>query len=311
MLSTVTNKVKYDYSLAEHTTLKIGGNAEMAFFPESVQELLDVVDYLKKTGQKITVVGAGSNLLVSSLGIKGGVIMTSSLKGYEMLSSTTVKVDSGMKSTKFAKVILEQELTGLEFLVGIPGTVGGAVVMNSSAHGQAIKDTIVSADVYDLKTGELMTLDKEALNLSYRSSFVEKNRHLILSAVFELKKASSTEISEKMQWHVDYRAKNHPPLTEPNAGSTFRNPEDGVYVGKMLQELGAKGWIEGGAKISEKHANFLYNFSNATSTDVSKLMYRMYTGIKAKYGYDLIAEIRYVGEFTPEEESIWNQFQVH
>lgn len=304
-------KVQHDYPLAEHTTLKIGGNAEEAFFPETSSELLELVDNLKKENKKITLIGAGSNLLVSSQGISGAVIFTTSLKSIEMLSPSTIKVDCGVKSTKFAKFLLEQNLTGMEFMVGIPGTVGGAVVMNSSAHGQAIEDSIICAEVYDLQTNECIKLDKKGLQLSYRSSFVEKNRHIILNATFSLEKGNQSEIEDKMKFHVEYRQKNHPPLTEPNAGSTFRNPDHGVYVGKLLQELGAKDWIEGGIKVSNKHANFIFNFNNATSLDVSRLMHKMHSNVKEKYGYDLIAEIRYVGDPTPEEEAIWKQFQVH
>jgi len=189
--------------------------------------------------------------------------------------------------------------------------VGGAVTMNSSAHGQGIEEVIVSADVLDLKTGEILKLDKSQLNLGYRYSFVEANRHLILSTVFQLKKNDNAKISECMEFHVNYRKEKHPPLTEPNAGSTFRNPEREVYVGKLLEEIGAKNWIEGGAKLSDKHANFLINTGNATSPDVSRLMFKMYNEIKKNFGYELIAEIRYVGDPTEEEEAIWKTFQVH
>ncbi len=183
--------------------------------------------------------------------------------------------------------------------------------MNSSAHGQSIEDVIESADVIDLKTCEIKTLYKEDLKLSYRNSFVEKNRHLILNAVFKLKKAEQNEISERMEFHINYRKQNHPPLTEPNAGSTFRNPEPNVFVGMLFEELGAKSWKEGGVKVSEKHANFVINTGNATSLDVSRLMHRMHSGVKERYGYDLIAEIRYIGIPTKEEEEIWKNFTVH
>jgi UDP-N-acetylmuramate dehydrogenase len=298
-----------NYCLKEHTTLKIGGEAKIAYLPSCVEDIYEIKN--NTCGEKLTVVGEGSNLLVSSQGVEEKVIITKNLKNYSFLDENKVKVECGLKSAAFAKILLEKELTGLEFLVGIPGSIGGAVTMNSSAHGQIIENSIVSAEVIDLHTCELKTLSKEDLQLSYRHSFVEKNRHLILNATFKLEKADKKVISEKMEFHLDYRKKNHPPLTEPNAGSTFRNPEAGVYVGKLFEELGAKSWGEGGAKVSEKHANFLINAGNATSLDVSRLMHRMHSGVKEKFGYDLIAEIRYIGIPTEEEEAIWKNFTVH
>lgn len=308
---TITNPIKIieNYSLKEHTTLKIGGTAKIAYFPTSIEEVLEIKN--NACGEKITIIGEGSNLLVSSLGIEEKVIITKNIKNYEFIDETTIKVECGLKSSALAKILLQKNLSGMEFMVGIPGSVGGAVVMNSSAHGQAIEDVIISADVVDLHTCEIKTLNKEELQLSYRNSFVEKNRHLVLSAVFKLKKAENKEIADKMEFHLTYRKEKHPPLTEPNAGSTFRNPERGVHVGKLLEDLGAKNWSEGGAKVSDKHANFLVNANNASSLDVSRLMNRMHSGVQNKFGYDLIAEIRYIGTPTEEEEEIWKNFTVH
>ena len=302
-------KIIQNYSLKEHTTLKIGGNAKIAYLPHSVEEIFEIKN--NACGEKLTVIGEGSNLLVSSQGTEEKVIITKNIKNYEFLDEVTIKTECGLKSSSLAKILLEKNLSGLEFMIGIPGSVGGAVTMNSSAHGQAVEDVIESAEIIDLMTCEVKTLSKEDLKLSYRHSFVEKNRHLILNATFKLKKDTAENISEKMDFHINYRKKNHPSLTEPNAGSTFRNPESGVYVGKLFQELGAKTWAEGGVRISDKHANFLWNTGNATSLDVSRLMHRMHSGVKEKFGYDLIAEIRYIGIPTKEEEEIWKNFTVH
>lgn len=298
-------------SLAGYTTLKIGGEAEIAYFPANIDEISCIRDHLELNHKKITVIGAGSNLLVSSQGISGGVILTNHFKNYEIFKNGKIKVDCGVKSAKLAHILLENNLSGLEFLIGIPGSIGGAITMNSSAHGQGIEDVIESAEVLDLETGEIINLEKSDLNLGYRYSFVESNRHLILNATFQLKKDDFKNISDKMEFHVNYRKEKHPPLTQPSAGSTFRNPERGVYVGKLFEELGAKSWIEGGAKVSDIHANFVINAKNATSLDISRLMHKMYTSVKDKFGYDLIAEIRFVGDPTKEEELIWKNFQIH
>ena len=302
-------KMLEDYSLKDHTTLKIGGSARQVYLPKSIEEIHEIKN--GSCGQKLVVIGEGSNLLVSSRGVEEKVIITKSLKNYEFIDEETVKVECGLKSSALAKILLENSLTGLEFLIGIPGSIGGAVTMNSSAHGQAIEDVIVSAEVIDLHTCEVKTLYKEDLKLSYRNSFVEKNRHLILNAAFKLKKGNAVDISQKMEFHLNYRQENHPPLTEPNAGSTFRNPGQDVYVGQLFESLGAKSWKEGGVKVSEKHANFLINTGDATSLDVSRLMNKMHSRVKEKYGYDLIAEIRYIGTPTKEEEEIWKNFTVH
>jgi UDP-N-acetylmuramate dehydrogenase len=311
MIKDIFCKIYENYPLSSHTTLKIGGMAEKVFFPSDIEEFLSVREYLAANNKRITIIGAGSNLLISSKGISGGVIFTGGINGYEILSRNKIKVYSGMKSASVSKIALENNLSGLEFLIGIPGTVGGAVTMNSSAHGQGIEDVIESVEVLDLVSGEISILDKTQLNLGYRYSFVEANKHVILSTIFQLEKSDQEKISETMEFHVNYRKEKHPPLTDPNAGSTFRNPERKVYVGKLLEDLGAKNWQEGNAKLSDKHANFLINTGNATSLDVSRLMYKMYNEVKKHYGYELIAEIRYVGDPTEEEKSIWKTFQVH
>lgn len=297
--------------LAGYTTLKIGGQAETAYFPSNTQETISLIDYLKSQNKRITIIGAGSNLLVSSKGLSGGVILTGNLKNCEVFEDGRVKADCGIKSAQLAKILLEHNLSGLEFLIGIPGSLGGAVTMNSSAHGQGIEHSIESAEVLNIETGEIVTMDKSELNLGYRYSFVESNKHLILNATFKLNKDENKNIADKMDFHVTYRKQNHPPLTDPSAGSTFRNPEPGVFVGQLFEQLGAKSWIEGGARVSSIHANFVINAGGATSLDVSRLMYKMYNAVKDNYGYDLLAEIRFVGDATEEEEKIWKSFQVH
>ncbi|HSA06199.1 MAG TPA: UDP-N-acetylmuramate dehydrogenase [Candidatus Gastranaerophilales bacterium] len=309
MTSILNIKKLENECLKEYTTLKIGGNAVELYIPDNVSEILQLKQLLQN--EKIVILGQGSNILVSSQGIQDRVIYTGNLKKYEFLNETTIKVESGIKSWNVAKILLDKNLSGLEFLIGIPGSLGGAVTMNSSAHGQAIEDVIESAEALDLKTNEIYLLNKSELKLGYRNSFVEKNRHLILNATFKLKKDHHNKIAERMDFHLSYRKERHPALTQPNAGSTFRNPAQGVYTGRLLEEMGAKNWQEGGAAISDKHCNFIINKDNATSLDVSRLMQKMHNSVKQEYGYDLIAEIRYIGKPTEEEEEIWAKFTVH
>lgn len=299
-----------NYSLKEHTTLKIGGAACEVYIPNRVEDIYEIKESVINN-EEIYVIGKGSNLLISSKGIREKIILTENLKNHVFLNETTLKVESGLKSSTIAKILLEKNLSGLEFLIGIPGSIGGAITMNSSAHGQAIEDVIESAEVIDLYTNEIRTMSKADLQLSYRNSFIEKNRHFILSAVFNLKKDEHKNIEDRMNFHLEYRQRCHPPYNQPNAGSTFRNPEQGIYVGKLLEDLGAKSWSEGGAVISNMHCNFIVNTGDATSVDVSRLMHRMHSSVKQEYGYDLVAEIRFVGEYTQEEKEIWSQFTVH
>ena len=311
IIDDILAKSPKNFSLGGYTTLKIGGEAEIAFFPSDKDQILAIKEYLYSNNKQMTVIGAGSNLLISSNGVSGGIVLTNNLDSYEFLDDDTIKVGSGVKSVKLAKLLLNHSLSGLEFLVGIPGSVGGAVTMNSSAHGQSIKDVIQCAEVLDMETGNICVLDKSLLELDYRQSFVKNNRHFILNATFCLNKDDAKAISDRMEFHLSYRTSHHPPLTEPNAGSTFRNPAPGVYIGKLLEQLDAKSWTEGGAKISSVHANFVVNTGNATSLDVSRLMDRMYGEINRNFGYKPIAEIRFIGNKTEEEEAIWKNFTVH
>lgn len=314
MVTNINLKCKYikNYNLASHTTFKIGGNAEIAFFPSSIEELVESRNYIIENNLKITIIGAGSNMLISSAGVSGGVILTSGLKEHSINKNGAASFNCGLKSTKVSKLVFEAGYSGLEFLIGIPGSIGGAVIMNSSAHGQSISDVITGADILDLETGEQFYLNKEELKLDYRGSFAVCGKHLVLNAYFQLKNEEKSKIAELMEFHINYRIKNHPPITESNAGSTFRNPTQGVYTAKLLQELGAKGtWSVGDAILSDKHANFVTNRGNATSLDVSRLMYKMYNEVKEHYGFNLIAEVRNVGEFTQEEETIWKTISAH
>ena len=213
MIESILAKSPKQFALGGYTTLKIGGGAEIAFFPSNIDQILAIRDHLISNNKKMTIIGAGSNLLISSKGISGGVILANNLDNYEFFDDKRIKVDCGVKSTKLAKLLLDHSLTGLEFLIGIPGSVGGAVTMNSSAHGQSIKDVIEHAEVIDLETGEISIFDKAALELDYRKSFVRKNKHFILNATFCLDKDDTKAISDRMEFHLNYRKQNHPPLT--------------------------------------------------------------------------------------------------
>lgn len=292
----------YNYSLKKHSTFKVGGEAQDAYIPESEEEFIEILENLPSVP---VVLGCGSNSIISSNGLGGTVIITDKLNRITS-ENGFVSAQCGVKMPLASKMQLEKGYAGMEFFIGIPGSVGGAVVMNASAHKQAINDIITRAYVYDMDQNKKLVLSKEELNLQYRSTILTKNKNLILlGADFELQPKNKEDIEAKMQYQLNYRKTHHPSLITPNIGSTFRNPAEGVPVGKLLEDLGAKKWSEGGAKIYENHANFIINYDNATSKDILKLMLKMYNEVKNNYGYNLIPEVKYIGNKDTEEEEIW------
>ena len=303
MVSQFDNLV--DYELNSCTTLKIGGKAEVAYAPLTVGDFVECVKLHAGNGDNINFIGAGSNLLIASEGVKGITFLTRNLKDIIAIDDNRIYSMCGVKSASFSKVAYEAGLSGAEFLIGIPGSIGGAIFMNAGAHGQNIKDIIESVKVLNLKTFEVDEIPANQLEFSYRTSSFAENECIILSAIFNLPKGDSAQIKEKMDFHVNYRAKNHPPLTEYSAGSTFRNPE-GDYAANLLEKVGAKEYIENNrVRFSTKHANFLYNFNDATSTDVVRLMYKMWTRVYEQFGVKLHPEIKFIGNRTDEENQLW------
>lgn len=297
-------RVEENYLLGQHTTFKIGGKAEYAFFPENFDEVIEACEFLKKENKKIIFLGSGSNVLISSKGLKGGVIFTGNINQLEV-QDNKICAGAGVKLPYLSKHAAEKELSDAEFFVCIPGTVGGAVRMNASAHGQALEEIIESVNVVDLVSLEIKELKKEDLELSYRHSSIQNKDMAVLSACFRLKKSDEAFIKKKMAENLNYRKENHPPMNEYNCGSTFRNPE-GASAGKLLEELDAKNWAVGGARVSSKHANFVINTGEASSRDILELMKKMYNAVKDNFGYSLKPEVEYLGGFDCEEEEIWN-----
>ncbi len=294
-----------DYDLKDDTTLKIGGLAELAYLPKSVGDMIESIKYHSKNNSPYNVVGVGSNLLVASAGVKGGVILTKKLKDVIRIDDNRIYALCGAKSSAFARCAYESGLAGGEFLIGIPGSIGGAIFMNAGAHGQNIKDIIESVKILNMKTYEVREVPLDELEFNYRSSSFMTKKDMVLSAIFKLPNGDKEKIKEKMDFHVNYRAKNHPPLTEYSAGSTFRNPA-GEFAANLLEKVGAKEYIENGkVRFSVKHANFLYNFNNATSTDVVRLMHKMWEKVYNEFGIKLHPEIKFIGEKTDEEEKLW------
>ena len=297
--------IEKNYELKQYTTLKIGGCADTVVMPISLGDIVQTIKDAILSGTEYAIIGAGSNLLISSQGAGGVSILTKTLKDVIRIEDNKIYALCGAKSSAFAKAAYDAGLKGAEFLIGIPGSIGGAIYMNAGAHGQNIKDIIESVKVFDIKSQEVLEIPAKKLDFSYRSSTFMKKHYIILSGIFNMEFGDKDKIKEKMDFHVNYRAEHHPPLTEYSAGSTFRNPE-GEFAANLLEKVGAKEYIENGkVRFSKKHANFLYNFNDASSTDVVRLMYTMWERVYKEFNIKLHPEIRFIGKKTVEEEKLW------
>jgi UDP-N-acetylmuramate dehydrogenase len=291
---------KENYSIKNLTSFKIGGNIDKLYFPKTQQEFI----YLLATLDNPIILGNCSNILISSTGIKGEVISTAKLDKFEF-KGTKVITDSGVKGPKLAKTAFERGLSGFEFMIGFPGSIGGNIYMNASAHAQSISDNLITACIFDLNKKEILNFEKKDLNFSYRSSILQQKPYILLSAEFDLKKSDKLQIEALLKRNLEFRTLHQPTLVTPNAGSVFKNPENDS-AGRLLDKAGAKDLSFADAKVWQNHANFIINSGNATSEDVLELMLKMYQEVKDKYTIKLYPEIRFYGERTQREEEICN-----
>lgn len=289
-----------NYELKNHTTFKIGGLAQRAFFPTTVEELCELLETLKNP----IVLGCCSNVLISSKGVEQDVILTSKLNNFEF-DNNVVTAQCGVKVPMLAKAAEEKGLSGFEFMIGFPGSVGGAVYMNASAHSQALSDTFKACRVFDMDSKKVLELNKDELKFGYRSSVLQEKNYILLDAKFELRPLPKEEITAVMQRNLEFRKDKQPSLVMPNVGSIFRNPPNDS-AGRLLEKAGVKGLKEGGAQVWLGHANFIVNVENATSKDVSLLINKMYNMVKEKYTIELVPEVKYIGLKSEEEEKLWD-----
>jgi len=289
-----------NYELKSHTTFKIGGMAKKAFFPTSLEEFCMLLDRLENP----VILGNCSNVLISSQGVEQDVIMTTKLNNF-YVDKNIIVAQCGVKVPMLAREAESNGLSGFEFMIGFPGSIGGAVYMNASAHSQAVSDTFKSCRVYDLDNKRVLDLNKEELEFGYRSSILQHKKYILLEAVFELRPSSKEEITNIMQRNLEFRKGKQPNLAMPNVGSIFKNPPNDS-AGRLLEKAGVKGLKIGGAQVWLGHANFIVNVENATSTDVSQLINKMYNEVKERYTIELLPEVKFIGVKTKEEEEIWN-----
>lgn len=287
------NFIEQNISLKNLNTFKTGGNADFLATPTNLEELKNVLEFVKKEKLGCFILGRGSNLLIKDNGIRGVVVRMTKLTGIEQ-ENTILSINAGESMAKVGNFCKEQSLSGFECLTGIPGTIGGAVFMNAGAYGNDISDILISSK-YMNKNGEIFELSKQDHDFDYRQSFYSKNpEYIIISCKLELKKSDQAEIIAKMQDCKQKRTEKQP-LNFPSAGSTFKRPT-GYFAGQLIEQAGLKGYTIGGAQVSEKHAGFVINHANATASDILNLIDDIKQKVKENSGVSLHCEVKVVGE---------------
>jgi len=276
-------------SMKNHTSFKIGGPAEVFLEVNTSEELLKVADYCKKEGVNFFVIGNGSNLLVSDEGVEGVIIHLSGKLAGARVEGDIVRAGAGLSLAALAAFTVEEELSGLEFAAGIPGSVGGAIYMNAGAYGGEMKDVVTG--VYMVVDGELKHFSVAEMDFSYRHSKVSELKNaVVVAAEFKLEKGKKEDIQAKID-ELNARRREKQPLEYPSAGSTFKRPETG-YASQLIEEAGLKGTRIGGAEVSKKHSGFIINVDNATAKDVKELIACVQKVVDEKSGVKLYPEVK-------------------
>lgn len=279
--------------MSRHTTFRVGGPADVLVTPDR-SALAQVVALCKKEQTPYYIVGNGSNLLVGDGGVRGVVIETKGAVNALRVEGERIVAGAGVLLSQAASRAASQGLSGMEFAAGIPGTVGGAVVMNAGAYGGEMKDILESVTVLDADCREKV-LSVEDLELGYRRSCILKNGYIVLEAVFHLAASDETQIKARMQELAGQRMAKQP-LEYPSAGSTFKRPE-GYFAGKLIMDAGLRGYQVGGAQVAEKHCGFVINRGGATAADIVKLMEDVKCEVERQFHVTLEPEVKMLGEF--------------
>lgn len=291
---------KEDFEIKNLTTFKIGGKIKKLYFPKTQSEFVQLLTEL----EEYIVLGNCSNVLISSNGYNGKIILTTKMQEV-FINGNFVAASCGVKGPFLSQKVAENSLSGFEFMIGFPGTIGGEIFMNASCHGQCISDNLIRCCLFDKDKKEIVYKEKSEMEFAYRTSILQKNKYILLGAEFELKKSSKDEIKALMQRNLDSRKGVQPTLVNPNAGSVFRNP-DNDSAGRLLEKSGAKEFDMPNVKVWDKHANFIVNKGNATSEDVLELMAKMFTTVKDTYTIELKPEVIFIGDKSEKEEKLCN-----
>lgn len=281
--------------LKEHCTFKIGGSAEVFLCPKSEKALIKALEVVSRRGDKLTVLGSGSNVLISDKGLSGLTVkLTGGLTDIIYLGDGVIGCSAGVPLSRLCTFALDKELAGLEFAYGIPGSVGGAVYMNAGAYGGEMKDVLLSVRSVSKDGTGLSETPASEMDISYRKTPFMTNGRIVTAAYFQLKHGEREDILGRMTELMNKR-KSSQPLDYPSAGSTFKRPENG-YAAAHIDECGLKGLSHGGARVSEKHAGFIINTGNAASDDVLSLINEVKAVVLEKHGVELTPEVEYLSD---------------
>jgi UDP-N-acetylmuramate dehydrogenase len=281
--------------MKKHTTFQTGGTADLLVESQNIDELQKLMKFVIHEGIPYIVVGRGSDLIVSDKGIRELVVKIGKNLSKGVIDNEHLEVEAGAAIIDISKEAQRNSLSGLEFACGIPGTVGGAVFMNAGAYGGEMKDILEEVLVLTVD-GDLVVKKVNELELAYRSSVIQKNGGIILKAKFNLRKGNKEDIQGVMN-ELTRKREASQPLEFPSAGSIFKRPV-GYFAGKLIQDAGLRGYQIGGAQVSLKHAGFIINAGNASSSDVLNLIKHIQTEVKNQFGVDLETEVKLVGEFN-------------
>ena len=286
-------RVYVDEPMSRHTTFRVGGPADFFVTPKAKEEVRDVVRICKEAGMPYYIIGNGSNLLVSDAGYRGVIVQIYKEMNEVKVEGDLVKAQAGALLSGIAAKALGAELSGFEFASGIPGTIGGACVMNAGAYGGEMKDVLESVTVLTGE-GKIIELGRNELELGYRTSVIAKKGYIVLGAVLKLERGDGEKIKTYMDELKEKRVTKQP-LEYPSAGSTFKRPE-GYFAGKLIEDAGLRGFQVGGAQVSEKHCGFVTNRDHATAADIMELMRQVQIRVKENSGVDLEPEVKRLGD---------------
>ncbi|MGN0307543.1 MAG: UDP-N-acetylmuramate dehydrogenase [Lachnospiraceae bacterium] len=278
--------------MSAHTSFRVGGPAEVFIRVSNRTQLEQIIPRLYRCNLPYFILGKGSNLLVSDQGYEGVVLsLGEEFKKIEV-SGQRIRVGAAALLSETAMAALKNSLSGLEFASGIPGSVGGGVVMNAGAYGSELAHVVYGVNAMT-ETGEILFLSKEELELGYRTSIFKKKPYIVLEVILELQKGKEEEIRSKMR-ELNQQRRQKQPLEYPSAGSTFKRPE-GYFAGKLIMDAGLRGFSIGGAQVSEKHCGFVINQNQATAADIRKLMKAIQSRVKENSGVQLEPEVIFLG----------------
>lgn len=283
-----------DEPMSKHTTFRVGGQVQCLVRISKIEQLVAIVPYLKLVEVPFFILGNGSNLLVSDKGYEGVILQISDKMNNITVTDNYLRVQAGALMSQVARSALENELTGLEFASGIPGTIGGGVVMNAGAYDGEMKQVVESVTVMDGQ-GEILILDNESMEFGYRTSVIKNRPFIVLEVTIKLASGEREKIASKMEELARSRREKQP-LEFPSAGSTFKRPE-GHFAGKLIMDAGLRGYAIGGACVSEKHCGFVVNKGDATAGDVADVIREVQEQVKDKFGVFLETEVIFLGDF--------------